>query len=295
MNATIEQRLDSLAQIVETIAGTVNKGGTTAKVETPLPPGCERVNLSTDICDFDFSAFEAKRGDKVVAIVRAPASVVKSGLCTPLATLTVRMASGKTPLAKVPFVKGQKSPAVEPAKLPTTKQCDLGNASEAGIATIATAAVNLERMAARSAALQSFYGFTLERGVEHCAAVLKPLLAHEPFPVGASDGQRIAHLRGLLAKHVAPQVEKIAPGQSAAAVADQTGKAGLTSTAILARHQLEKELVPIKVDGKWTVPGIGAYEQEWIESPALQREFPGGAKGAKCYAAYVRRCGKPQL
>ena len=179
-------------------------------------------------------------------------------------------------------------------------------------ATAALASFNIERMAAHTPALQSFYDFARSKGAAYCLDLLKPLLAVSPFAVDASVGTKISHMRDLLAKHIAPEVTKLAPGSPAEeqiqpavenflpgsievyrADSELRGiyptygsyRAFIAATSgpvVAQRIRLEREANhPRFVDGAWVLGKVGAFETEWLNDPKLQAEFP----SAKGYAA----------
>jgi hypothetical protein len=328
MTTTIEEKLETLSQSIDAIAGELNsrrgetsgKAGMKSNTDTNLGPVfAPRVTLTTALADYDFANIESARGGKVVRIVE---TLNSSGLRpdgSVMALLKVELANGKKTMVKAPFIAGQKSnptgAATTPAR-PNVARTDSN--ADADLLVISSAAVNLERLSAHTPALQSFYTFTHSKGAAYCYGVLRPLLTREPFPAGASTGQRIAHMRGLLTKRVAPEVAKLAPSQQAeeqiqqqvesllpgsleAYRADTSLRAefpsfdnyrafvSATGGAVVAhRIRLEKQAKqPRMVGGEWTLGKIGEHEQSWLNDPKLQSEFP----TPEGYAAYRRRMG----
>jgi hypothetical protein len=287
MNVTIEDRLDTLSQTLDAVVGALNTRETATSKREPTftalanPPG-PVVHFTKELCDYDFSAVKASRGSDVVEIMETVSRRSFADSKGPtLACLTVRLANGKTPIVKVPFIKGARASApAASAKAAAAPSSDAGD-----LETIAAAAFSIEARVSAAGAWQSFCAFNHAKGGKYCANIARPLLAASPFPAGALPHEKAVHLRGLLVTHLGPKVAQVTP---APALPVTAAVQPLTTAAILARHRLEKAIVPKLVDGRWTVPGIGASEQAWIDSPQLQHEFP----TPESYAAYARRYGR---
>lgn len=372
MTATIEERLNSLAQMVETIASEMNNKNSPEQKRdpVPVPEGYRRVTFSTNVADYDFSEVEARLGATVVEIVdllgdgrfvsndgpvrkgmRARFSDGKTRLIKPLlkapgfaqeasrsrqnwvklstdatdydlerkkgsqvvkiirparptalldekgsgtAMLVVQLTNGKEVTLQFPIAKGHKLkavlPSVEKKALAAASISTVSNDSE--LELVALAAFNIEAKSSHRTAWAHFCATTHGKGAAHCVSIARPLLATTPCANDALPHQKVIHLRTLLVQRLAPDVEKSAPQQASESVVQRPSVTPLTHRAILERDRLEKALVPERVNGKWVIPSIGAEEQEWLESPALQHEFPCGARS---YAAYCRRYGKPEI
>jgi hypothetical protein len=321
---TIEEKLETLTQTLGVVVSELNSrhSDKPAKPEIQFnadPNLGKLVRLTSNIADYDFSEFEAKRGCKIVAIVKAPEFGRENPSGKVWTLLTIKQDDGKEKYCKAVFTRGE---TAKPAGSSTNHARPNGAKTDSNhpgdLQTVAAAAVNLERLTARTPALQSFYAFTHAKGGDYCLGVLRPLLACEPFPAGASVGQQMAHARGLLAKHIAPEVSRLAtggqsqeqvqphvesflPGSVEAFQADpelrrtygtfgayRAFMAATGGPAVAQRIQLEREAdTPRFVDGAWTLGKIGAFETEWLNDRKLQVEFP----TAKGYAAYRRKMG----
>ena len=269
MSISIEDRIDSLTQTLEAVVGALNTRGDSQSSPAPTVESIHRApvlvtRFTENLADYDFSDVPQLSGGevKVVKIIQLMGKGLYAGDNNARAMMRVELSNGRTPLIKPKWI-GSGSRATGVAQKPrTAATLTVAADIDGDLTTVAAAAVNLERLAARTPALQSFYAFTHSKGAAYCFGVLKPLLATSPFPAAATAGQKVAHLRSLLAKHIAPGVETIAPGTQ-----EQ-------------RVEQNAEQFP-----------AGSAEA-WRADANARREFCGSFSA---YQAFCRRFGKPAL
>jgi hypothetical protein len=73
------------------------------------------------------------------------------------------------------------------------------------------AATNTNRL--RSDTNRAWHAMFHAKGEAACLAAINPLLAAHPFPASATLGGQVAHIRGLIEKHLAPKAELDRPAQ----------------------------------------------------------------------------------